>query len=342
MRVRAFAYLGLGLILFALLVYWVDPSKLLAQAAKIPPVSIGGFVASVFVFHLLRSVRWRMILGAIGNPALKNVFWTNMIGYAVNSFIPVRFGGEVARAYIIDSKEKFGFFPSLSSVAVERIFDLLAIVGIAMLSILAYSPALSQASFITILIITAVITAAMFAVVLIGSRNLPLTMRGFAWLLDNIPLKQTWRERVLGVIRSTLEGATAIGRDYRLLGLTLLLSILIWVASFLGFYGLFLGVGFTAPVAALLFGTMLFQLSFILPSAPGNVGSFEGFLVLVFAGLGLGHVDSTLAVGVVSHILNLLMIGTLGVAGVGALGLRMKDVFRIPRISRARNLSTSP
>ena len=343
LRVRPLIYLALGIAVFVLLVYWVDPSKLLTQAARIPPISIAGFVASVLGFHLLRSIRWRKLLGAIGDdPKLKNVFWTNMIGYAVNSFIPVRFGGEIARAYIIDSKERFGFFPSLSSVAVERILDLLTIVGLAATAILAYSSALGNASLMAILVITGVLTVAMFGVVIVGSRNLPLTMRGFTWLLNKLPMKKRWRGRILDVIKSSLEGATAIGRDFKLLGLTLFLSILIWITSFLGFYALFLGVGFNAPAAALLVGIMLFQLSFILPSAPGNVGSFEGFLVLVFAGLGLSQADSTLAVGVVSHILNLLLIALLGMLGVFLLGLKFGEVFRIPSIKKRNPPDTSP
>src|SRR3990170_5087386 len=191
MKTRPVIYLGLGILVVAVLVYWVNPSNLIAQTTKISLVSIAGFAGSILAFHFLRSIRWRMILGAIRkDPSLRNVFWTNMIGYAVNSFIPVRFGGEVARAYIIDAKEGIGFFPSLSSVAVERILDLLAIVGIATLSILAYTSALGQASFIAILIITGVLTATMFAVVLVGSRNLPLTMRGLDWVLRKIPMKQ--------------------------------------------------------------------------------------------------------------------------------------------------------
>ncbi len=276
------------------------------------------------------------MLGALrSDPALKNVFWTNMIGYAVNSFIPVRFGGEVARAYIIDSKEKLGFFPSLSSIAIERILDLLTIVGLAMFAALAYSSHSLQGSTIAIFVVTGTVTVAMLAVVLVGSRNLSLTMRGFNWLVGKIPMKAAWRERVLGVIESSLAGSAAIGRDYRLLGMCLVLSVLIWATSFLGFYALFLGVGLGGPVYAMLLGMMLFQLSFILPSAPGNVGSFEGFLVLVFTGLGLGQVDSTLAVAVVSHILNLITIGVLGIAGVGLLGLKMREVFRLPSKRRS-------
>src|SRR3990172_985940 len=341
MKTRPVIYLGLGILVVAVLVYWVNPSNLIAQTTKISLVSIAGFAGSILAFHFLRSIRWRMILGAIReDPSLKNVFWTNMIGYAVNSFVPVRFGGEVARAYIIDSKEQLGFFPSLSSVAVERILDLLAIVSLAFIAGFGYATTFENASLMTILIITGVFAVAMFILVLVGSRNLPLTMRGINWILGKLPLRRAWRERISGVMQSSLAGATAIGQDYRLLGLTLTLSFLIWVASFLGFYALFLGVGFTAPLAGLLIAIMLFQLSFILPSTPGNVGSFEGFLVLAITALGLGQTDSTLAVGVVSHLVSLLIIGVLGVVGVGMLGLRLKEVFRIPTLKQKASTTT--
>ena len=261
-----------------------------------------------------------------------------MIGYAVNSFIPVRFGGEIARAYIIDSKERSGFFPVLSSVAVERIMDLLAIVSLAFAATLSYTSALGKVSLMVVLAITGLLTVTMLAAVVAGSKNLDRTMNAFQWLLTRLPLKTRWREKILEVINSSLLGVTAIGRNYKLLVLTLSLSILVWMASFLGFYALFVGVGYNAPMGALLIATMLFQLSFILPSAPGNVGSFEGFLVLSIAGLGLSQADSTLAVAVVSHIVSLLMVGLLGLLGVALLGLRLQEVFRIRKLEKRNPL----
>src|SRR3989442_8721343 len=110
------------------------------------------------------------------------VFWTNMIGYAVNQFIPVRFGGEVTRAYIIDAKKHVGFFPSLSTVAVERILDLLSIAGLALLGAFTYSVVLLQFSVMLILVITAVASTAMFAPILFGTRKIFSVMAWFPWL----------------------------------------------------------------------------------------------------------------------------------------------------------------
>src|SRR3989442_4511213 len=114
----------------------------------------------------------------MGETEFGMVFWTNMIGYAVNQFIPVRFGGEVTRAYIIDAKKHVGFFPSLSTVAVERILDLLSIAGLALLGAFTYSVVLLQFSVMLILVITAAAFSPLFHVGFFLSRNICLRIAG--------------------------------------------------------------------------------------------------------------------------------------------------------------------
>ncbi len=340
MKLRPVISLALGIGAVALLVYFVspnhDPQALVNEAETIPLSAIAIFVGATLGFHFLRAVRWRLLLKALMNaPEFSTVFWTNMIGYEVNMIIPVRFGGELTRAYIIDAKKGVGFFPSLSTVAVERILDLLSIAALGLLGSFTYTVVLGQFSLMIILIVTGVIAASLFGVVLVGSRNLPLTMRGFRWLAYNVPLREGWRVKILNVIESSLVGATAIGRDTRLLAVSVTLSVGIWLASFISFYGILIGGGFIAPVMAILLGIMLFQLSFILPTAPGNVGTFEGFLIFSFALVGIsGQNTSLLAVGLVSHALNALVVTLLGTAGIGLLGLKMGEVFRIPGMKR--------
>src|SRR3989442_7039128 len=140
------------------------------------------FVASILGFHLLRSIRWRLLLRAImGETEFGMVFWTNMIGYAVNQFIPVRFGGEVTRAYIIDAKKHVGFFPSLSTVAVERILDLLSIAGLALLGAFTYSVVLLQFSVWLNLVITPGPLPARVATLFFAVRKLPPLKVALRW-----------------------------------------------------------------------------------------------------------------------------------------------------------------
>ncbi|HZD13128.1 MAG TPA: lysylphosphatidylglycerol synthase transmembrane domain-containing protein, partial [Candidatus Binatus sp.] len=288
MKARPFISLGIGVAAVAILLYFTNPATIADAAAKIPLYALFAFVVSTLGFHLLRSVRWRLLLKAImGETEFGMVFWTNMIGYTVNQFVPVRFGGEITRASIIDAKKRVGFFPSLSTVAVERILDLLSIAGLGLAGALAYSVVLQQVSVMLILLVTAAASVAMFIVVLVGSRNLPLVMKGFHWLAHHVPIREKWRVKILSVIESSLVGATAIGRDYKLLLVSVILSIGIWLASFFGFYVMLVSVGFGWTAMAMLLGIMFFQLTFILPSAPGNVGSFEFFFLTAFSAIGL-------------------------------------------------------
>ncbi len=346
LRARPFISLGIGAVAVAVLLFFTDPSRIASEAGKIPLLSITLFVASTLGFHLLRSVRWRLLLKALmGQTGFGMVFWTNMIGYEVNQFIPVRFGGEVTRAYIIDAKKHVGFFPSLSTIAVERILDLLLIAALGLLGAFSYPVIFQQFSVVLILLVTAAAAIAMFAVVLLGSRNLQLVMRGFRWLAYHVPLRETWRTKILRVIESSLTGATAIGRDYKLLSISILLSLGIWFVSFLGFYAMLAGVGFGATATTILLGIMLFQLTFILPSTPGNVGTWEALFLFSFTAIGLTTLPaspSLLAIVFVTHAFNLIIVALLGTAGIGLLGLKMGEVFRIPGMRREEAATGHP
>src|SRR5437879_11871886 len=185
----------------------------------------------------------------------------------------------------------------------------------------------------------------LFPVVLVGRRNISLVLRGFRWRVSHAPLSETWRKKTLRVIESSLLGATAIGRDYKLLAVSILLSLAIWFVSFLGFYFMLTGVGFDATAMAILLGIMLFQLTFILPSTPGNVGTFETLFLFSFTAIGLTTLPaspSLLAIIFVTHASNLILVALLWTAGVGLLVLRMVDVLYIPGMKREETTASHP
>lgn len=68
-------------------------------------------------------------------------------------------------------------------------------------------------------------------------------------------------------------------------------------------------------------------LSTILPAAPGQIGSYEAFWLLIFTLLGVTQVDLLLAIGVVSHLIMVLSIIIVGCLGVVWLGLSFGEIF---------------
>lgn len=79
------------------------------------------------ISHLLRAVRWKMLLVPTGNNVtLGSSFLSLMIGYLVNMAVPR--GGEVSRCYNLYKLEKTPVEVSFGTVVVERVVDLVCLI----------------------------------------------------------------------------------------------------------------------------------------------------------------------------------------------------------------------
>src|SRR3979490_1993192 len=85
---------------------------------------------ATFTFPI-RAFRWQLILrGAGGSRLPLGPLWhATAIGFMANNLLPVR-AGEFARAYAARQALPVRFTTALASIAVERVFDGLALVGL--------------------------------------------------------------------------------------------------------------------------------------------------------------------------------------------------------------------
>lgn len=89
------------------------------------------FIVSVFLGHVIRAIRWKVILNSVKPDAsFKNLFGALMIGYGVNCVTPKL--GEVTRAIMIGKWENFSRSSMLGTVIVERVIDIISL-GLAVL-----------------------------------------------------------------------------------------------------------------------------------------------------------------------------------------------------------------
>ena len=89
------------------------------------------FTCSVFIGHIIRAVRWKVIMHTIKPDAsLKNLFGALMIGYGVNCVTPKL--GELTRAVFLGKWENLSRSSMLGTVIVERVIDVIAL-GLAVL-----------------------------------------------------------------------------------------------------------------------------------------------------------------------------------------------------------------
>jgi uncharacterized protein (TIRG00374 family) len=231
-----------------------------------------------------------------------------MIGYMANNVLPARMG-ELVRMYLLERRAGISKSMSAATIVLERIIDalvLFTIVG----AISIFLPLTN------LLLRSGVIAAVTFATA--GIVLLLLAFKGGS------AARQT--ARIVGAISENLgckaqqlvgrfaEGLGAL-RSIRQALLVLLLTLTIWSVEAIAVTMVMRSLNLSLPWIAALFVLVVLSLSFILPAAPGGVGTYEFFVVAAMVPFAL---DSSRAVGL-ALVLHANMYVTSGVLGLACL-----------------------
>ncbi len=83
----------------------------------------------VLVAFAIRALRWQIILATSNRVSFSQALHPLMIGFMLNLILPGRVG-EIARPMILQKKENIPFSVGLATVAAERLFDMLTLLGL--------------------------------------------------------------------------------------------------------------------------------------------------------------------------------------------------------------------
>ena len=273
---------------------------------------------------MVRATRWRLILRPIASVRQIDVWLISLASSLINFVIPIR-SGEIARSLFLKQRNSVPVSASLPTVAVDRSLDMLALLTIGAIGI--FSGLQLSGSLSAVLILGAGLFLGFASFVVLAIFWQERLMRVAEWAVPRF-IGENLRRSMLGVLNGFMTGFTAIGRE----PMNLLPIIgLSFVAALLDagvFYLLFMSVGNPVPPLVALTGYALFAITFIVPGAPGYIGSMEAFGSLVFgAALGIPQAASA-SVVLIFHALNALLLGLLGGIAIWALGFRPSTAFR--------------
>lgn len=82
--------------------------------------------ALLYVFFWLKALRWRMLLEPVKNLSVRQVTPAMMIGFMGNNILPAHLG-EFLRVYVLSRQFQIPKTTVLSTVVLERLFDIVAI-----------------------------------------------------------------------------------------------------------------------------------------------------------------------------------------------------------------------
>lgn len=116
----------------------VDLSKAFDIIFNSSAVYLMLFIFSFFLSHILRALRWQVILRSIkSDTSFLNSFSSTMIGYGVNCAVPRL--GELYRSFFAGKLENISRTSLLGTIVVERIIDLIFLALSVFISVIIYS-----------------------------------------------------------------------------------------------------------------------------------------------------------------------------------------------------------
>jgi glycosyltransferase 2 family protein len=303
-----------GIVVSVALLLWalrgVSPGDVLTHVRAARPIPLIIAVILGTLTFPVRWIRWRVLLGSAGaSPQFARPLWHAVaVGFMANNLLPLR-AGELVRSYTAARLTGIRFTTVLSSIAVERIFDGLTVVGLLTIALLSSdlprSLSIAGVSVLQVAQGGAVVSAVAFllAILILAA---PVPAEKVIRQVVPAPLD----DRLVNIVEGIREGLGALRTPGRLLLVTLW-SLVLWLANALAFY-----VGFAAfdiPVSYL--GALLLQgllvLGIAIPSTPGFFGPFEAVIVAVLALYGVPN-DLAFSYAIAYHITSFLPITLLG------------------------------
>ena len=249
--------------------------------AAADPARIAGYVAMLLVIHLVRTVRWGLLLKPLGEVSFKRLNSASAVGWMLLMLLPLRLG-EFARPLLIARPPVGGGRPlrrsgALASIVVERVVDGIAIgvLGIISLHLLGRSASgryLDFAKSASVLVALGFLTlcAALVLAVLFRGRALALADRLLRPLSPGLAL------RVTGILEGFI-GAVHLGSGWRLFSF-FALTALYWSLTAAALALLAPAFGFDGLTPLMLSVILTIQVvGVMVPAGPGMVGTMQFF-----------------------------------------------------------------
>lgn len=305
-------------------------------AANWLPIVWAGIV--FFLTMFIRAWRWQVMLLPLVKIGFWDVFGAMSIGYMANNILPLRMG-EVYRAHVVYRLSGLSRSAAFGSIVLERVTDLIFMLPFMAAAFLLFPlpGTLQQAAFV---VGGGSLFISVFCIWLMVDRD--RAVRLASRLLRLLP------QRAAAACTETLdrftEGLAVLARSRHLLGIAVS-SVVLWAMYAWMVYCVldalhFMNSGLIFiernPVTASLVTLIITTIGFVIPGAPGAVGTYHGVAVM---GLSLFNVPGNQAAGfaILLHALNYIPLTLIGLIFFWQLGLsfRQPDQMAVADTPRA-------
>lgn len=272
-----------GLIITAaclVLVFYNIDFKLLWKAlTKISPLSAIFFAFFTVLMFMCRAFLWKVVVMKLGKVKFTTMFGGIAIGMLVNNFLPLR-AGDLYRPFYISKKTGFSKTEILSTIIIEKIFDVLFLSLFLLLGILYGLQELSKTKSNIFLLAVGVFAIIGFVMLFNLERIL-----SFIKSLSFVPEK-------IKTLLTKLLGPLVHIRQPRIFLQLCFWSLLVWICIYFSIFSL-IYFDVDTKVIQTAFVLMLFSfLSLLVPSSQGAIGVVQLAFWMALAPFGLSKEEA--------------------------------------------------
>lgn len=252
-------------------------------------------LAVFFVNLPLRAWRWQLIFPSLSRPSFGACLTVLGIGNMANFLLPGR-AGDLARCVLVGRAGSLTESSrTLATLAVEKVLDGLALVGMVLFSAWALHPPHWVLELLRVA--SLIFGGALLLLVLLRYQTQALIV--FVRRAFRVVHFSSLEEKLDGLLNSFADGLSAVSSAGQMLTL-LLMTAAIWTTEAAVIWGLAMALGLAVSLKSAVVASAILGLGLMIPAAPGGLGTYELFGTEAFKLAGIAA-SSALALTVVIH-----------------------------------------
>ncbi len=300
----------LALMLLFLIFTLVGIEDVWQAAASASPMMFGLAVVVYLFSWPVRGLRYQHILRRLGHHHdLNFITGSIFMSQSANVILPARIG-DLSRAYILKKEKDIPLTTGMSSLAVERIFDIIAITVIGVLSVLVVTAQRSVDNWVMPLILSsAAVIVLFFAGIFFLSSRGRNGLSPAERIIFKFSSSGDYTDMVAGIAKKFIDEIYTVSSNVKDFIVVFFSSLAVWTIDILTCYIVLTAFPFvhnaasmTTLIAIVFLAVAVGNLAKMFPITPGAIGTYEGALTIVFGIAGIaGYVGA--AAAVIDHII---------------------------------------
>ena len=277
-------------------------------------------LAVFFVNLPLRAWRWQLIFPSSSRPGIGPCLTVLGIGNMANFLLPGR-AGDLARCVLVGRAGSLtDGSRTLATLAVEKVLDGLALVGMVLFSVWALHPP----HWVLELLRVAILIFGGTLVLLVLLRYQTRVLIGYLFRVFRLLHLSSLEEKFDGLLTSFADGLSAVSSAGQML-ILLLMTAVIWTTEAGLIWGLAMALGLAVSLKSAVVASAVLGLGLMIPAAPGGLGTYELFGTEAFKLAGIAA-SSALSLTVVIHAWVFVANIALGICLLGVKGISLAQL----------------